>query len=146
MKNILVAISQPQDAEQLIAQAVKLARYANGKIWITHVTEPNPDDFLAREAGPQYKYDQKAKSRTKEANFIKQCAEEITKNNNIPAEGLLIVGTVPEAIQNKVEECNIDLVVTGHRKKDFLYGLFTANKKKDLVDVLNIPLLAVPLV
>lgn len=146
MTNILVAIGQPQDAEQLIAQAVKLAKYTNGKIWITHITDPDPDDFLAREAGPQYKYDQKAENRVKEANFVKQCAEEIEKDHNIPAEGLLIMGTIPKAIKNKVEECNIDLVVTGHRKKDFLYGLFTANKKKDLVDVLNIPLLAVPLV
>jgi hypothetical protein len=45
-----------------------------------------------------------------------------------------------------VEDRNIDLVVAGHKKKNFFYDLFNENKKKDLIDELKIPLLAVPIV
>ena len=145
MKNILVAISQPKDAKQLISQAVKIAQDTGGKLWIVHVTEADPDDFLAREAGPQYVYDKRAETRKKATSFVNERAREISPEYSISAEGLIIQGAVAKTIKETVEKYNIDLVVAGHRKKDFLYSLFTANRKKDLVDELKIPLLAVPL-
>lgn len=146
MKNILVALGNPEHADQLINQAVKLAKLTDGKIWISHVTASNPEDFLARESGPQYVYDERVEEQKKEAAFVKQCVTEIEKDHGIPAEGFVVEGSVAKAIKEKVEEHRIDLVIAGHRKKDFLYELFTANKKKDLVDELKIPLLAVPIV
>ncbi|CAM4187081.1 universal stress protein [Gillisia limnaea] len=145
MKNILVAIDEAKYADQLTAQAVEIAKFNNGKIWIIHVTEANTDDYLSREAGPQYIYDKKAEKNKKEAASIKEWAREITQKHNVAAEGLLIEGSVIKSIKKIVEEQNIDLVIAGHRKKNFLYGLFTENKKKDLIDELMIPLLAVPL-
>lgn len=146
MKNILVAVGNLKHSDQLIAQAVKLAKLTSGKIWIIHVTASESDDFLAREAGPQYANKERAEVRKKESAFIKERAERITTEHNIPAEGSLVEGAVAKAIKDKVEEHGIDLVIAGHQKKDFLYSLFTANKKKDLVDELQIPLLAVPIV
>ncbi|WP_081212250.1 universal stress protein [Salegentibacter sediminis] len=146
MKNILVAIDRKKEAEQLIARAVEIAKLSKAKIWIIHVTEPDPDDFLAREAGPQYVYDKRSKKRKEEAATIQQWVEEINKDKEVEAEGLLIEGPVVKSLRNITEEHHIDLVVAGHRKKNFLYSLFTANKKKDLVDELKVPLLAVPLV
>ena len=145
MKNILIAISQPEDAQKLISQAVKIAKDTGGKLWIVHVTEADPDDFLAREAGPQYIYDKRAETRKKATSFVNERAREIIAELGIPAEGLVIQGAVAKTIKETVDKYNIDLVVAGHRKKDFLYNLFTANRKKDLVDELNIPLLAIPL-
>ena len=145
MKNILVALGNAKHADALIAQAVKLAKLTDGKIWILHVTVANPDDFLALETGPQHLYDERVESRKKKTALIKQLAEEIEKNHHLQAEGILLEGSVSKAIKKKVEEHQIELVIVGHQKKDFLYGLFTANKKKDLVDELQIPLLAVPI-
>lgn len=145
MKNILVAIGQIKDAEKLIPQAIQLASYTNGKIWVIHVATPDPDSLIGRESGPQYVYDQRAENRKKEAAFIQQCAAQIKENHRIDAEGILVQGVVSTVIRKKVDELNIDLVIAGHRKRDFIYNLFTANKKKDLVDELKVPLLAVPL-
>ena len=145
MKNILIAISQPEDAKQLISQVVKIAQDTGGKLWIVHVTEADPDDFLAREAGPQYIYEKKAETRKKAKTYVDDRAREISTEFSIPAQGLVIQGAVAKTIKETVEKYNIDLVVAGHRKKDFLYSLFTANRKKDLVNELKIPLLAVPL-
>jgi nucleotide-binding universal stress UspA family protein len=146
MKNLLVAIDRHKDAKQLIDQAVQLAKLTGAKIWIIHVTEADPDDFLAKEAGPQFKYDKRAEERKKEAAVIKKWAQEIEKEHNLEVEGLLIEGSVTKSIRKLVDECNIDLVVAGHRKKNLVYGLFTSNKKRDLIDDLKIPLMAVPLV
>lgn len=145
MKNILVAIGQTKDAVKLIEQAIKFASYSKGKIWIIHVATPDPDSLIGRESGPQFIYDQRAENRKKEADFIQQLAQDITEKQGIEAEGILVQGAVSKVIKEKVEKFNIDLVVAGHRRKDFLYSLFTANNKKDLVDELKIPLLAVPL-
>lgn len=145
MKNILVAIGQAKDADKLITQAVKFASYSKGKIWIIHVATPDPDSLIGRESGPQFVYDQRAENRKKEAAFIQQLAQDIKKKYDIEAESILVQGAVSKVIREKVEKFNIDLVIAGHRKKDFLYELFTANNKKDLVDELKIPLLAVPL-
>ncbi|MGY5850121.1 universal stress protein [Salegentibacter sp. F14] len=145
MKNILVAIDRKKEAGQLIDQAVQIAKLSKAKLWIIHVTQPDPDDFLAREAGPQYIYDKRSKKRKEEAATIQEWVDDLTKENEVEAEGLLIEGPVIKSLRNITQTHNIDLVVAGHRKKNFLYSLFTANKKKDLVDELNIPLLAVPL-
>lgn len=145
MKNLLVAIDQHKDAGQLIEQAVKIAKLTNAKIWLMHVTEADPDDFLAKEAGPQFKYDKRAEERKEEAAIMKKWAQDIEEEHVLEVEGLLIEGSVAKSIRKLVDECNIDLVVAGHRKKNLVYGLFTSNKKKDLIDDLKIPLLAVPL-
>ncbi|OEY73249.1 universal stress protein [Salegentibacter salarius] len=146
MKNLLVAIDRRQDAEQLMTQAIKIAKLTDAKIWIMHVTEADPDDFLAREAGPQYVYEKRAKERKNASLEIQKWVEEVKEKYSIDIEGLVINGEVTKSIKNIVDERNIDLVVAGHKKKSLLYGLFTANKKKDLIDDLKVPLLAIPLV
>ena len=146
MKNLLVAIDRRKDAEQLMTQAIKIAKLTDAKIWIMHVTEAEPDDFLAREAGPQYVYEKRAKERKNASLEIQKWVEEVKEKYSIDIEGLVINGEVTKSIKNIVDERNIDLVVAGHKKKSLLYGLFTANKKKDLIDDLKVPLLAIPLV
>ncbi|MFO7721573.1 MAG: universal stress protein [Gillisia sp.] len=146
MKNILVAIDQPKNADLLTTHAVKIAKLTNAKIWIIHVSAANPDEFLAREAGPQYVYDKRTEEHKKQVAFIKQWAQEVEEKYNVSAEGLLIEGPVIKSIKKIVDEHNIDLVVAGHKKKNLIYKLFTENKKKDLIDELKIPLLAVPLI
>lgn len=146
MKNILVAVDREKDAPQLIPYAVKLAKISNGKIWIIHVTAGAPDDFLAREAGPQYIFDKRTEDKEKETSSINRLVEELKKMENISAEGVVIEGSVTQAIRKIVEEHQVEIVIAGHKKKNMLYELFTANNKKDLVEELNIPLLAVPLV
>lgn len=145
MKNILVAVDRPKFATQLTAYALELAKLTNGKIWIIHVSAANPTDLLSREAGPQFIYDKRTEDNVKSAAFIKQLAEDIKEQHNVPAEGLLIEGSMIKSIKKIVKEHNIDLIVAGHRKRNLVLELFTENKKKDLIDELQIPLLAIPL-
>src|SRR5690606_1227453 len=145
MKNLLVAIDRPKDADKLLEQAVRLAKPSGSKIWIIHVSEADPEGYLEREAGPQFKFDKLAKEREEAIANISEKVEGIKKEHSLEAEGQLIKGEVTKSIKDLVDKWNIDLVIAGHKRKNLLYGLFTENKKKDLINVLNIPLLAVPL-
>lgn len=145
MKNLLVAIDRPKDADKLLDQAIVLGKSTGAKIWIIHVSEAEPEDYLEREAGPQFKFDELAKERKEALANIQQRVESIKKGHNLEVEGQLITGAVTKSIKKLVDQWNIDLVIAGHRKKNLIYGLFTQNKKKDLINVLNVPLLAVPL-
>ncbi|MDX1277452.1 universal stress protein [Oceanihabitans sediminis] len=145
MKNILVAVDKPKNAELLTSHAVELAKLTGGRIWITQVAAANPTDLLSRESGPQYIYDKRTEDNKKASLFLKEFAEEVEEKHKVPTVGFLIEGSVIKSIKKIVEENNIDLVIAGHRKKNIIYGLFTENKKKDLIDELSIPLLAIPL-
>lgn len=145
MKNILVAIDRLKDAEKLIDQAVKMAKPAGAKIWMVHVSEAEPEDYRTRQAGPQFKYEKLAQDRKELAESIEQWSEKIRKEHQLEFGGEIIEGQVTSSLKNMVDKCNIDLVVAGHRKKNLVYGLFASNNKKNLIDDLKIPLLAVPL-
>lgn len=145
MKNILVAVDRLKDAEKLIDQAVGIAKLTDAKIWLVHVSEAEPEDYRIREAGPQFKYDKLAKDKKEISDSMERWTQEVKEKHNVKIEGQIIEGTVTKSLIKLVDGCNIDLVVAGHRKKNLVYGLFTSNNKKDLIDELNIPLLAVPL-
>ncbi len=144
MKNLLVAINFEKNAARLIEKAVQFAEAFDSKVWVLHVTEPDPDNFLGLEAGPQFAQDKRVANRKKEGVLVKELTESL-KAKNIAAEGLLIEGPTAKTIKKKVRELNIDMVIAGHQKKNFFYQLFVGNVEQDLIDDLNIPVVLVPL-
>lgn len=144
MENILVAINFEKNAERLIEQGYRMAQAFDAKVWILHVTQPDSDDYLSREAGPQFARDKREANRKKEAALVKELTEKL-KSRNIRAEGLVIEGPTAKTIQKKAVELDIDLVIAGHQKKNFFYEMFVGNKDRDIIGDLNVPVLVVPL-
>lgn len=145
MKNILVAIHYARNAENLLNQAKTLADAFGGKVWILHVTDPDPDDFRSLEAGPQFAQDKRVAERKRKAKVLEGFAQNM-RNEGVEAESLVIDGPTAKTIKNKVSELNIDLVIAGHQKKNFFYQLFVGNREKDIIEELTVPILIVPLV
>ncbi len=144
MENILVAINFEKNAGRLIEKAYEMAVAFGSKIWVLHVTEPDPDDYISLEAGPQFIYDKRMARRQQEAALIKKLTDEL-RNRNVRTEGLVIEGPTAKTIIDKTTELQIDLVIAGHQKRNFFYQLFVGNKDQDLLDELRIPVLVVPL-
>lgn len=144
MKNLLVAINFEKNAARLVEKAGQFAEAFGSKVWVLHVTEPDPDDFLGLEAGPQFAQDKRVANRKKEGVLVKELTDSL-KAKNIAAEGLLIEGPTAKTIKKKVRELNIDMVIAGHQKKNFFYQLFVGNVEQDLIDDLKIPVVLVPL-
>ena len=114
------------------------------KIWILHVSEPDPDDYISLEAGPQFLHDKRVAKRQQEAVLVKKLTDGL-RSRNVRAESLLIEGPTAKTIVKKTAELNIDLVIAGHQKRNFFYQLFVGNKDQDLLDELSIPVLVVPM-
>lgn len=144
MQNILVAINFEKNAERLVEKAYELASTFGAKVWLLHVTEPDPEDYISLEAGPQFVLDKRIERRKKEAQLVHQLADRL-RSRNVRAEGLLIEGPTAKTIRRKTAELNIDLVIAGHQKKNFFYQLFVGNTDQSIIDELNVPVLVVPL-
>ena len=144
MENILVAINFEKNAGRLVDKAYEMAVAFEAKIWILHVTEPDPEDYISLEAGPQFVYDKRHAKRQEEAVLVKKLTDGL-RSRNVRAEGITIEGPTAKTIVKKAAELKIDLVIAGHQKKNFFYQLFVGNKDQDLLDELNVPVLVVPL-
>lgn len=143
MKKILVAINIEKNADRLIAKAEEIAKAFNSKIWILHVSEPDPDDYLGLEAGPQFAQDKRVENRKKEGALVQRLAEEL-RQRNVEADGVQLKGSTAKMIESAVRDLNADLVIAGHHKRNFFYQMFVGGIEQDIIDRLNIPVLLVP--
>lgn len=143
MKNILVAINFEKNAERLINKAAEFANAFNCKVWILHVTEPDSEDYLLQEAGPQFARKERQLNRKKETVVVHELEEKL-RSQGIDAEGLIIEGPTAKTIRKKVNELSIDMVIAGHQKRNFFYQIFVGNTEQDLIEE-NIPVLIIPL-
>ncbi len=143
MKKILVAINIEKNADRLLAKAEELAQAFGSKIWILHVSEPDPDDFLGLEAGPQFAQDKRVEKRKIEGALVKRLAEDL-RQKNIEAEAVQLEGSTAKMIKKEVQKINADIVIAGHHKKNFFYQMFVGSLEQDLIDDLGIPVLLVP--
>lgn len=143
MKNIVVAINREKNAPFLVAKAEEIARAFNSKIWILHVAEPDPDDFLGLEAGPQYAQDERVAKRKSEGALVKKLAASL-QEKDLAAEGLLIEGPTTKTIKQKVSDLHADLVIVGNSTHNFFYQMFVGNIEQEIVGRLKVPVLLVP--
>lgn len=143
MKKILVAINVEENAQQLLAKAEEIAKAFGSKIWILHVSEPDPDDYLGLEAGPQFAQDKRVENRKKEKVLVKRLAEEL-RERNVDAHGVQLEGSTAKMIKKEVQEIQADLVIAGHHKRNFFYQMFVGSVGQNIMDDLNVPVLLVP--
>lgn len=144
MKNILVAINFEKNAERLVTKAEEMARAFDSKLWILHVSEPDPDDYISLEAGPQFAQDKRVEKRKKEAALVKKLTEEL-QNKNLKVEGISLQGPTAKTIRKEIKELEIDLVIAGHNKKNFFYQMFVSKLEQGLLEESRVPVLLIPL-
>jgi nucleotide-binding universal stress UspA family protein len=143
MKKILVAINIEKNADRLIGKAEEIAKAFGSKVWILHVSEPDPDDFLGLEAGPQFAQDKRVENRKKEKELVKRLAAGL-QQKNIEAEGVQLEGSTTKMIKTAVRDLDADLVIAGHHKRNFFYQMFVGSIEQDLMEDLNVPVMLVP--
>lgn len=144
MKNILIAINKEQNAARLVAKAEELASAFGSKIWILHVSEPDPDDYLGLEAGPQFAHEKRLRNRVKEGELVKRLAEDL-QQKGFNAEGMQVQGSTAKLIKAQVKELNADLLIAGHHKRNFFYQLFVGHVEQEVIEDVKIPVLLVPI-
>lgn len=142
MKNILVTIDFDIKTTLLINKAYELAKAFDSKIWLVHIAAPDPD-FVGYQVGPQYIRDSRASDLRTEHRQLQHYAKNIVEKN-IDAEGLLIQGATIEMIIQESKKLNIDLIIAGHHKHNFLYKAFVSSVTREIIELSKIPILIVP--
>lgn len=143
MKNILVSIDFDDNENFLIDKTIKFAKAFTAKVWLIHIAAPDPD-FVGYDAGPQYVRDQRAEDLREEHKLLQQYAQSL-KQNGVDADGLLIQGATTEMIIEEAKKLNIDMIIAGHNKRNFLYQMFVSSTTEGLINQSNIPVLVVPM-
>jgi nucleotide-binding universal stress UspA family protein len=143
MKNILVTLDFEENEKQLIDVATQFAQSFNSKLWLIHITAPDPD-FVGYDAGPQYIRDNRAKEIKKEHRRLEDYCRELEKQD-IEADGILLQGATTEMIMKKSEKLNIDLIITGHRNRGIFYKALLGSVSSQIIKKSKIPVLVIPL-
>lgn len=142
MQNILVAIDFEDQVNLLLDYASKMAKAFNSKIWLMHITAPEPD-FVGYDVGPQYLRFERAEELKKEHRMIHGFAN-MLKAKGFDVEALVIQGTAIEQIIEESKKLKADLLITGQHEHTFLYNALFGNTSAKIIRNSRIPVLVVP--
>lgn len=143
MKNILVSIDFDDKEHLLLDKTLEFAKAFGAKAWLIHIAAPDPD-FVGYDVGPQYIRDQRAEDLKREHKMLGEYSERL-KQNGVEADGLLVQGATTEMIIQETKKLNIDMIIAGHNKRNFLYQIFVSSVTEDIIKESNIPVLVIPL-
>jgi len=143
MKNILVTIDFVNNEKQLIDIALQLAESFKAKLWLLHISAPDPD-FIGYDVGPQYIRDFRAEELRKEHKLLQESTAAL-KKKGVDSEGLLVQGATIEMIIEESKKLNVDLIIAGHHERGFFYNAFVGSVSAKIIKKSKIPVLIVPL-
>lgn len=143
MKNILVALDFKGNEKLLINTAYEFAEGFQAKLWLVHITAPNPE-YIGYEAGPQYIRDNRATELKKEHKLLETYANNLNEKG-VKSDGLLLQGATIEMIMKETNKLNIDLIIIGHQEHDFIYKALFGSVSRNIIKKSKIPVLIVPI-
>lgn len=143
MKNILVAIDFNKNEKLLIDKAFQLAESFGSKLWLMHISAPDPD-FVGYDVGPQYIRDSRATDLRKEHQQLQEYST-LLKKKGVVSEGLLVQGATIEMIIEESKKLNVDLIIAGHHMHGFFYNAFVGSVSAEIIKKSKTPVLIVPL-
>jgi nucleotide-binding universal stress UspA family protein len=142
MKNILAAIDFSDVSTRVIEQAVEISQSFAGKLWLVHVTDPDPD-FIGYGTGPQTERDWRAKILRDEHQYIQQQALELDRQG-INVTPLLIQGATAEAILKEALKLKADLIVIGSHGHNSFYNALVGSVSEQVIRKATCPVLIIP--
>ena len=143
MNNILVAVDLETGDKALLDQAGQLAAKFGSKVWIIHIAAPNPD-FVGFDAGPVYIRKMMAEDLRDEHKTLHTYSDSLTATG-ISSESLLLQGPTLQVIFDEVDKLQIDLIVLGSHRHNFLKRVFGEDISHQAIKRSTVPLLIIPL-
>lgn len=143
MKNILITVDFKEHFQQVINKGIEIAEKFNSKVWLLHITAPDPD-FVGYDVGPQYIRDSRAEEMRKEHRMLQDATNKI-QATGVQAEGLLIQGPTVETILEEAGKLKIDLIVIGRRDHGFFHKAIVGDTSSDVISDSDFPILVVPI-
>jgi nucleotide-binding universal stress UspA family protein len=143
MKNIMVSLDFDDKEERLVSKALEFGKAFKAKIWLVHIAAPEPD-FVGYDIGPQYIRDCRAEELRDEHRSLQKFADNL-KNEGVDADGILVQGATLKMIKKETKKLEIDMIIAGYNKRNFLYDTFVGSVSKGIIQAATLPVLLVPL-
>lgn len=142
MERILAAVDFSPVSNQLIEQAVSLARVFSAELILLHAAAPDPD-FVGYEAGPQTVRDSRAHELRDEHRDLQRRAEAL-RGEGLAVESFLIQGPAREVILERASHFAVDLIVIGSHGHGALYRTLVGSVSEGVLRRATCPVLVVP--
>jgi nucleotide-binding universal stress UspA family protein len=142
MKRILVPIDFSPVTTAVIQKAAQLAQAFRARLWLIHVTTPNPE-FVGYEPGPQTVRNQVALRFRKEHRQLQQKARRF-QQKGIHATALLVQGPTVETILEEAIRLKADLIVVGSHGYGTWHRVLLGSVSEGLIRKTTRPILVVP--
>ena len=150
--NLLVGVDLSGSAEKVVQQAEKIARALSARVWLLHITMPEPADYFIAGSGPdsvgvkvdsQSYRDALAKRFHREHQQIQEIADRLRKQG-LDATALLVEGEEVEAVLNEASKLNADMIILGSHGRGAMYQLLVGSVSEGVLHKAECPVLVVP--
>src|SRR5262245_54798649 len=111
MHHVLAAIDFSQFTDHVIDGAARLAKALRGRLWVLHVTAPDPD-FVGYDTGPPSAIESRVVELRDEERALAAIADRL-RAEGLDVTALLIEGPTVETILEQARRHSADLIVLG---------------------------------
>lgn len=140
--NILVSLDISESTDKVIATASQLASAMSAKLYLIHVTEPEPD-FIGYGVGPQIVRDSVSNEFHKEHEQIQKIAEKL-RQQGLNTRGLLIQGSTVDTLLKQAEKRDVKMIVMGSHGRGAVYKMLIGSVSEGVLRGAQCPVLVVP--
>jgi len=140
--NILVCIDFSGSTDDIVKKAEELAIAMSSKLWLTHITDPDPD-FVGYDVGPQSVRDACSKKFHREHRQIQEIAGRL-RMANIDITALLVQGPTVETILLEASKLNAGMIVVGSHGQSAMHQLIVGSVSEGILHKAKCPVLVVP--
>ena len=145
MKNIAVAVDLSHGVEELMHKAYEMSQLYKAKIWLVHIEAPQPvmiDVYSFNEV------DLMINQREKMLKHVHAQLEIYRKElvaEGVDADVVSVEGNAASVLLQEIKKHAIDLLIIGNRKHGFFYKTLIGSIFDEVINKIEIPVLAVPI-
>ncbi len=140
--NILVGIDFGAASAEIAQAAARLARGLDGKIWLVHVAEPDPE-FVGFEADSTRMRDVVAKRYRVEHEDLQALARTL-RDEGLDCVALLVQGATTSTLLHEADALAADIIVVGSHGKGVVRRLLIGSTSEGVLHRAKVPVYVVP--
>ena len=139
---ILVGVDLSEATEKIVKKVEDLAKTLSAKVWLLHVTVPEPD-YVGFDMESEAVREALAKRFHGEHCQIQEISDRLRKAG-LDTTALLVQGLTVETILHKASKLDVDMIVVGSHGRGAMYQLLVGSVSEGVLHGSEYPVLVVP--
>jgi nucleotide-binding universal stress UspA family protein len=143
MTRLLAAVDLSDVTTAVVHEAELLATALAAPLTLLHVAQPDPNEFVGYQAGPQSVIESRAHKLEVEQATLEKLAASL-RYRGLEAEALLVEGPTAETILQEADRLDASMLILGSHGHGMLYHAFVGSVSAAVVKESRRPVLIVP--